>query len=155
MRRTTSSEGSASSRSARGCRASVGSSAKLVALDADRRRGISQYYGQPAPVDSNWGPSEVPKPPRDELRPASWPRSTRSRRGIPLRQPQDGGHVVQAGGASAEPEGGADGAVRERVARAGAVGDLQALAVPQEEHGVIADDITAAHRLKADVRGRA
>ena len=62
-------------------------------------------------------------------------------------------HVVEAGGAGGvgEPDGGAEGPAREGVARGGAVGDLDALPEPEEEHGVVADDISAAQGLDADL----
>ena len=49
-----------------------------------------------------------------------------------------------------QPERRANGADRERVAGGRAVRDLQAIAVSQEEDGVVADDVAAAHRLQAD-----
>src|SRR5262245_31772706 len=66
-------------------------------------------------------------------------------------EPQHVAHVVEAGLAADDPEGGAHGADGEGVAGARAVGDLEAIAVPQEEHGVVADDVAAAQGLDADL----
>ena len=58
--------------------------------------------------------------------------------------------MVEAGGASGDPSGGAQGADGEGVARGGAVGQLQAFAVGGEENGVVADDVAAADGMEAD-----
>ena len=51
---------------------------------------------------------------------------------------------------SGEEARGAQRAQREGGAAAGLVGDFDALAGAGEQHGVVADDIAAAHRGKAD-----
>src|SRR5437763_593148 len=64
-------------------------------------------------------------------------------------------HVVEAWIAVAQPLGCAHGAARERGARRGAMGDLEALAHAAEVGGVLADDVAAAHGQDADLVGRA
>src|SRR5438552_15354360 len=68
---------------------------------------------------------------------------------------EDVAHVVEARLAADDPERRANGADREGVARAGAVGDLDAVAVAQEHDRVIADDVAAAQGLDADLAGAA
>ena len=58
--------------------------------------------------------------------------------------------MVEAGGASGDPGGGAQGADGEGVARGGPVGQFQAFAVGGEEDGVVADDVAAADGMEAD-----
>src|SRR6185312_1247984 len=60
-------------------------------------------------------------------------------------------HVVEPGIAIAQPLGRAHGAARERLARRGAMCDLEPLAEAAEVGGVLADDVAAAHRVDADL----
>jgi hypothetical protein len=61
----------------------------------------------------------------------------------------------QARRAAVQPERCADGAAGKDFARGSPVGDLDALALPEEEHGVIADHVATAQGLDADLVGGA
>src|SRR4051812_48322143 len=64
--------------------------------------------------------------------------SKAGRRAVTGSKAEGRAHVVEAGRATREPHGGAHGAHGERVARARAVGDLDAIARAHEVHCVIA-----------------